>query len=72
MTAYVLKYADATKIRGKGHTSDDPLSGLATRVTGKEWSSSDLKEKLHKFEKDHERLHKMLMHRLDALHRFHS
>ena len=72
LIAYVVKYADADRIHGQARGEDDALSDLATRVTGKPWSSSDLREKLHNFEKDHKPLYKRLMRKVDAAHRFHA
>ena len=48
------------------------LAGLASLVTKREWPPSDLRAKLRKFEKDHPRLHKLLVRKLDELHRFHG
>lgn len=73
LTAYVLSHADARKIRGQAQAGvDNALAGLASSVSGKEWSLSDLREKLHKFEQDHQSLYKRLMHKLAELHRFHA
>jgi hypothetical protein len=73
LTAYVLTHADAGEIRGRrGGGVDKALAGLASMVSGRKWSPSDLREKLRKFEKDHERLHKLLVRKLDELHRFHA
>ena len=58
LTAYVTAHPDERKIRGHAHAGeDDALSGVATSVSGKEWSSSDLREKLQNFKKDHLRLY---------------
>jgi hypothetical protein len=73
LTAYVLSHAQATKVRGlRWMGVDKELAGLASLVTKKRWRPSDLREKLRKFEKDHERLHKLLVRKLDELHRFHA
>jgi hypothetical protein len=73
LTAYVLAHADAREIRGRrGDGVDTALVGLASMVSGRTWSPSDLREKLRKFEKDHELLYKLLVHKLDELHRFHA
>jgi hypothetical protein len=73
LTAYVLAHADIRETRGRrGDGVDTALAGLASMVSGRKWSPSDLREKLRKFEKDHERLYKLLVHKLDELHRFHA
>ena len=73
LTAYVLSHADARKIHGQAQTGvDNALARLASTVSHKAWSPSDLREKLRKFEKDHERLYKLLMRKLDDLHRYHA
>lgn len=73
LTAYVLAHVDASEIRARrGDGVGDALAGLASMVSGRRWSPSDLRAKLHKFENDHPRLHKMLVHKLDELHRFHE
>jgi hypothetical protein len=73
LTAYVLKHADPRKIRGQRHSGvDSALAGLASLVTKRAWSPSDLRGKLRKFGKDHPRLHRLLLQRLDELHRFHA
>ena len=41
-------------------------------MPGKRWRPSDLREKLRKFKNDHPRLYKLLVHKLDELHRFHA
>jgi hypothetical protein len=51
---------------------DKALAGLASVVSGRTWSPSDLRAKLRKFEKDHERLYKVLVSKLGELHRFHA
>ncbi len=73
LTAYVLKHADAKKIHGQAQAGvDNALARLASMASGKRWSPSDLRQKLSKFEKDHERLYKLLVRKLDELHRFHA
>jgi len=73
LTAYVLTHADARKVRGRRWEGvDNELAGLASLVTKRAWSPSDLRAKLRKFEKDHERLYKLLVRKLDELHRFHA
>ena len=73
LTAYVLAHVDASKIRGRrGDGVGDALAGLASVVSGRTWSPSDLRDKLRKFEKDHERLYKLLVSKLGELHRFHA
>lgn len=73
LTAYVLAHADARKTRGRrGDGVDNALAGLASMVSGRKWAPSGLREKLRKFEKDHERLYKLLVRKLDELHRFHA
>jgi len=73
LTAYVLAHAQAPKVRGlrwKGVKRE--LAGLASLVTKKKWSPSDLREKLRKFERDHPRLNRILLRKLGELHRFHA
>jgi hypothetical protein len=73
LTTYVREHADARKIRGRRDKSvDTALAGLASLVTKRAWSPSDLRAKLRKFEADHPRLHKLLVRKLDELHRFHA
>jgi hypothetical protein len=73
LTAYVPAHADAKKIRERrGNGVDNALAGLASLVTEREWSPSDLRVKLRKFEKDHPRLYKLLVRKLDELHSFHA
>jgi hypothetical protein len=73
LTAYVLAHVDARKIRGRrGDAVGDALAGLASVVSRRTWSPSDLLAKLHKFEKDHPRLYKLLVSKLGELHRFHA
>jgi hypothetical protein len=73
LTAYVLKYADARKVREERWMGvRGELAGLARRVTKKGWRSSDLRDKLRKFGRDHPRLYKMLFQKLADLHRFHA
>ena len=73
LTAYVLAHADAREIRGRrGDGVDTALAGLASMVSGRTWSPSDLREKLRTFEKDHKRLYKLLVCKLDELHSFHA
>ena len=73
LTAYVLAHAEPSKIRGQRHSGvDSALAGLASLVTKREWPPSDLRGKLRKFERDHPRLHKLLLQKLDELHRFHA
>jgi hypothetical protein len=50
----------------------DALAGLGSLFAKRELSPSDLREKLRKFEKDHLRLYKLLVHNLDELHRHHA
>jgi hypothetical protein len=73
LTAYVQTHADARETRGRrGKGVDNALAGLASVVSGRTWSPSDLRDKLRKFEKDHERLYKLLVSKLGELHRFHA
>ena len=73
LTAYVLSHAQATKVRGlRWMGVDKELAGLASLVTERAWSPSDLRAKLRTFEKDHERLYKLLVCKLDELHSFHA
>lgn len=73
LTAYVMAHVDASKIRGRrGDGVGDALAGLASVVSGRTWSPSDLRAKLHKFERDHLRLYRLLVHKLGELHRFHA
>jgi hypothetical protein len=73
LTAYVLSHAQATKVRGlRWMGVDNELAGLASLVTERAWSPSDLRAKLRKFEKDHPRLYKLLVRKLDELHSFHA
>lgn len=76
LTAYVTLVADANKIRGQDRARlCSTLARLANLVAWKAdnlWSPSDLQGKLDKFGKDHPRLHKLLVKKLDELHRFHS
>jgi hypothetical protein len=73
LTAYVGEHADARKFRGRTRElMDNALGGLATRVTDKHWSPSNLRDKLDKFKKHYPRLHKLLVKKLDELHRFHA
>jgi len=73
LTAYVLAHAGATKVRGvRWMGVKGELAGLASLVTKKRWRPSDLRGKLRKFEQDYPRLHKLLLRKLDELHRFHA
>jgi len=73
LTAYVLKCADARKVKEQRRMGvKGELAGLASLVTKREWRPSDLREKLRKFENDHPRLYKLLVRKLDELHRFHA
>ena len=73
LTAYVLGHAQATKVRGlRWMGVDKELAGLASLVTERSWSPSDLRAKLRTFEKDHKRLYKLLVCKLDELHGFHA
>jgi hypothetical protein len=73
LTAYVLSHAQATKVRDlRWMGVDKELAGLASLVTERAWSPSDLRAKLRKFEKDHPRLYKLLVCKLDELHSFHA
>jgi hypothetical protein len=56
LTAYVLPHAGARETRGRrGNSVDTALAGLARMLTKRKLSPSDLRAKLRKFEKDHER-----------------
>ncbi len=46
------------------------LAELASQVTGDDWPTSDLKEKLESFRLDHPRLYRLLDQKLTELHRF--
>jgi hypothetical protein len=74
LTAYVLGYADARKVQGRRWKGVDTALAdrLASLVTKRARSPSDLREKLRKFGKDHEGLYKLLVCKLDELHRFHA
>jgi hypothetical protein len=73
LTAYVLGHADATKVRGRRWQGvDEALARLAGMLTKRKLSPSDLRAKLRKFEQDYPRLHKLLVRKLDELHRFHA
>jgi len=72
LAAYVMKYADPRKIKGKGHARDNALAALASAVTDKHWGTKNLREKVRSFEKDYRGLYKLLMRKLDDLHRYHS
>jgi hypothetical protein len=73
LTAYVLSHAQATKVRGlRWMGVDKELAGLASLVTERAWPPSDLRAKLRTFEKDHKRLYKLLVCKLDELHSFHA
>ena len=73
LTAYVVEHADPRKAAGGRRDGvDEALAGLASLVTKKKWSPSDLRGKLRKFGKDHPRLHRLLLQKLDELHRFHA
>jgi hypothetical protein len=48
------------------------LAELASKVTGKSWSTSDLQEKLRAFKSDHPRLYTKLSRKLKELHDFSS
>jgi hypothetical protein len=73
LTAYVLAHADGRENRGRrGDGVGDALAGLGSLFAKRELSPSDLREKLRKFEKDHLRLYKLLVHKLDELHRHHA
>ena len=73
LTAYVLKYADARKVKEQRWLGvKGELAGLASLITKREWRPSDLRDKLRKFEKDYPRLHKVLLRKLDELHRHHA
>jgi hypothetical protein len=73
LTAYVMAHADIGETRGRrGDGVDNALARLASLFTKRELSPSDLRAKLRKFEKDHKRLHKLLVHKLDELHSFHA
>jgi hypothetical protein len=51
---------------------DKALAGLARMLTKRKLSPSGLRAKLRKFGKDHPRLHRLLVQKLDELHRFHA
>jgi hypothetical protein len=73
LTAYVLSHAQAPKVRGlRWMGVDKELAGLASLVAETAWSPSDLRAKLREFEKDHPRLYKLLVRKLDELHGFHA
>ena len=72
LTAYVEKYALPAEIRGRGWGGDNVLAGLAYHVTGKEWDSSDLREKLTDFRRRYPNLQKLLIKKLKDLHDFHE
>jgi len=73
LTAYVLSHAQATKVRSlRWMGVDNELAGLASLVTERARSPSDLRAKLRKFGKDHPRLYKLLVRKLDELHSFHA
>jgi hypothetical protein len=73
LTAYVTAHADGSENRGRrGDSVDAALAKLASLFTKRELSPSDLRAKQRKFEKDHPRLYKLLVHKLDELHRFHA
>jgi hypothetical protein len=73
LTAYVLAHVDARKVKERRWMGvKGELAGLASFVTKKAWSPSDLRGKLRKFERDYPRLYKMLLRKLDELHRFHE
>ncbi len=72
LTAYVLAHADPRKVPGDRRDGvDKALADLASLVTKRAWPPSDLREKLPKFESDHPRLRRLLLRKLDELHRFH-
>jgi hypothetical protein len=72
LTAYVLKHAEARKVKEQRWMgAKGELAGLASLVTKKKWRPSDLSGKLRKFGKDHPRLYRLLLRKLDELHRFH-
>ena len=73
LTAYVLAHADPRKVPGGRRDGvDKALADLASLVTKREWPPSDLRAKLRKFERNHPRLHRLLVRKLDELHRFHA
>jgi hypothetical protein len=73
LTAYVLRHAAPRKVAGGRRDGvDKALAGLASLVTKRKFSPSDLRGKLREFGKDHPRLHRLLVRKLDELHRFHA
>ena len=73
LTAYVLTHTDARETRGlRGKGVDNALAKLASLFIKRELSPSDLRAKLRKFGKDHPRLYKLLVSKLDELHHFHA
>jgi hypothetical protein len=66
LTAYVANHAKARKIRGHQHENmENALSALVNSVTGRGWSSSDLREKLRIFKLGYPRLYRLLVDKLE-------
>lgn len=59
-------------VAGSLMCSETSAAGLASLVTNRDWPPSGPRAKMRKFGKDHPRLHKLLVHKLDELHRFHA
>jgi hypothetical protein len=73
LTAYVLRHADPRKVAGgRRNGVDKAHAGLVRILTKRKLSPSDLRAKLRKFERDYPRLHRLLVRKLDELHRFHA
>lgn len=73
LVSHVAEHAEARKIRGHAHGNiKNALSALVDSVADKGWESPDLREKLRIFEKEYPRLYRLLVKKLDELHRFHS
>jgi len=76
LTAYRDCMVDAKKIQGRARARlDKAVADLANLVVGepdKQWSPTDLREKLQEFRQDHERLYWLLRRKLADLHRHHT
>lgn len=64
------KASESVRARGSVPVSGNVLSNLINQVTGKDWSPSELKDKLKSFRDGHPRLYKLLRQKLTELHNF--
>ena len=64
------KASDRTRARRTVEAPGNFLAELASKVTGDDWPTSKLKEKLESFRLDHPRLYRLLDKNLTELNRF--